>query len=65
MTYQNLSPSHKTFLCNLHTISIPRILSEALENKKREKAIQVEMEELEKNKTWDIVKLPKEKRLVG
>ncbi|KAH0686950.1 hypothetical protein KY284_017503 [Solanum tuberosum] len=32
MTYQNLSSSHKAFLCNLHTIPIPRNLSEALGN---------------------------------
>jgi len=65
MTYQNLSPSHKAFLCNLHTIPIPRNLSEALGNKEWEKAMKVEMEALEKNKTWDIVELPKGKRLVG
>ncbi|KAK6791582.1 hypothetical protein RDI58_010663 [Solanum bulbocastanum] len=65
VTYQNLSPKHKTFLCNLHTIPIPKNLSEALGNKEWEKAMKVEMEALEKNKTWEIVELPEGKKLVG
>ena len=64
MTYQNLSSSHKAFLCNLHTIPIPRNLSEALGNKELDKVMKVLMEALEKNKTWDIMELPKEKKLV-
>lgn len=65
ITYQKLSPTHKVFLSNLHTIPIPRNLSEALKDKKWEDAMRVEMTALEKNKTWELVKLPRGKKLVG
>ena len=65
MSYQNLSQNHKAFLSNLHTIPIPRNLSEALRNKEWENAMKLEMEALEKNKTWELVSLPKGKKLVG
>lgn len=51
MTYQNFSPSHKAFLSNLHSIPIPKNLSEALADKKWKDAMRVEMEALEKNRT--------------
>lgn len=65
LTYQNLSPSHKAFLSNLHTIPVPKNLSEALGNKEWEEAMKVEMEALQKNKTWEMVELPKGKKPVG
>jgi hypothetical protein len=59
MTYQNLSQTHKAFLSNLHTIPISRNLSEALGNKTWEDAMKEEMVALEKNKIWEMVKLPR------
>lgn len=65
LTYQNLSQSHRAFLSSLHTITIPRNFSEALEDKKWENAMKVEMEALVKNNTWELVELQKGVKSVG
>jgi hypothetical protein len=65
LSYQNLSQKHRALLSNLHTIPIPRNLSEALEDKRWEDAMKVEMEALAKNKTWELVQLPKGIKPVG
>jgi hypothetical protein len=59
------SPSHRSFLVSLNTIVIPTTLSEALSNEKWKQAMNVEMEALERNKTWELVKLPAGKKPVG
>ncbi|KAE8717060.1 hypothetical protein F3Y22_tig00110065pilonHSYRG00307 [Hibiscus syriacus] len=41
------------------------IIFEALENENWKRAVKDEMEALENNKTWDLVKLPEEKKTVG
>ena len=64
MSYENLSPSHKAFLTNICSILIPKIVFEALSNENWRGAMRVEMQALEKNKTWDLVKLPKGKSIV-
>jgi len=64
MSYENLSPSHKAFLTNISSIPMPKIASEALSNENWGDAMRVEMQALEKNKTWDLVKLPKGKSTV-
>lgn len=65
MSYRNLSHNHKAFLTSLNTLSIPKTVSEALDDENWKNAMRVEMEALEKNKTWDLVKLPKGKKPVG
>ena len=65
LSFKNFSPTHKTFLVNLNTISIPTTLSEALSNEKWKQAMNIEMEALNKNKTWELVPLPAGKRPVG
>lgn len=45
------------FLVSLNTIFILTILPKALSNEKWKQAINVEMEALKKNKTWELVKL--------
>ncbi|GMI89878.1 hypothetical protein HRI_002657100 [Hibiscus trionum] len=65
MTYNNLSPNHRTFLTSLNNIVIPKTVAEALDNENWKKAMQEEMDALEKNKTWDLVKLPGDKKTVG
>jgi len=59
------SPTHKSFLANIHTVSIPTTLSEALKCKKWKNAMSVEMQALKKNNTWKIVDLSKGKKSVG
>ncbi|KAL6348606.1 hypothetical protein AAG906_016126 [Vitis piasezkii] len=51
-----------TFLVNLNTISISTTVFEALTNEKWKQTMNVEMKTLEKNKTWELVKLPAGKK---
>lgn len=65
LSFKHFSPSHRAFLMSLNTIAIPNTLSEALSNKEWKQAMNVEMEALEKNGTWELVRLPKGKKPVG
>lgn len=65
LSFQKFSPTYKAFLVNLNSITIPTTLSEALSDEKWKQAMNVEMQALEKNKTWDWVNLPEGKRAVG
>jgi hypothetical protein len=65
LSFKKFSPSHRSFLVSLNTIVIPTTLSEALSKEKWKQAMNVEMEALEKNKTWELVKLPAGKKPVG
>ena len=65
LSFKKFSPSHRAFFVSLNTISIPTIVSEALTNEKWKQAMNVEMKALEKNKTWELVKLPIGKKPVG
>ena len=44
---------------------IPQTLIEAFGNEKWKQAMKVEMEVLEKNDIWEIMELPKKKKVVG
>jgi hypothetical protein len=65
LSFKKFSPSHRSSLVSLNTIVIPTTLSEALSKEKWKQAMNVEMEALEKNKTWELVKLPAGKKPVG
>lgn len=65
LSFKQFSPSHITLLVNLNTTDIPKNVSEALSKKERKQAMNEEHKALEKNKTWELVKLPKEKKPVG
>jgi len=65
MSFEKFSPSHRTFLSKINTIPIPKTLHEALSNEKWKTAMREEMNALERNQTWEIVELPKEKKPVG
>ena len=65
VSFHRLSPQHKTFLTTINSISIPQTLQEALRNKNWLHAMKEEMNALERNKTWEIVNLPKGKKTVG
>ncbi|KAL4281404.1 hypothetical protein GQ457_03G010010 [Hibiscus cannabinus] len=65
LSYKNLSNKHRAFITSLHTIPIPKTLSEALENENWKAAMKIEMEALEKNRTWELVRLPEGKKTVG
>ena len=65
ISFDRLSSSHKAFVTKLHTIRTPQTIQEALKSKEWKKAMNEEMRALEKNKTWDVVELPKGKKPVG
>jgi hypothetical protein len=60
-----LSPSCKAFANQLSSVSIPKNLQEALNNPRWKSAMVEEMEALQKNSTWKLVELPKDKKTVG
>ena len=65
VSFERFSSSHKSFLTHLNTITIPKTTSEALGQKEWRDAMRVEMDALEKNKTWELVELPRGKKPVG
>ena len=65
VSFDKFSPTHKNFLVNLHIVSIPNTLSEALNSEEWRQAMKIEMDALEKNKTWELVELPRGKKPVG
>ncbi|KAL5580295.1 hypothetical protein UlMin_012737 [Ulmus minor] len=60
-----LSPTFKSFVSQLSTIEIPKNVNEALDNPNWKEAMLEEMRALKRNKTWEIVDLPKGKKPVG
>ncbi|XP_073126194.1 uncharacterized protein [Henckelia pumila] len=65
LSYEKLCPNHKAFTSNISHLFVPRNIQEALDDQNWKSAVLEEMNALEKNKTWDIVDLPKGKRTVG
>ena len=55
VSFEKLSPSHKSFLISLNNIHILTAPSETLSNENWKQAMNEEMKVLEKNKTWDFV----------
>ncbi|CAL8994313.1 unnamed protein product [Prunus brigantina] len=60
-----LSKSYASYLCQLSSVCVPTKLQDALSNPKWMDAMNVEMDALNKNKTWDLVPLPRGKKAVG
>ena len=63
--------SHRLFesyaftINQLSTVSIPNSGQEALANLKWTKAMNEKMEALQKNVTWELIPLPKGKKMIG
>ncbi|KAK0601900.1 hypothetical protein LWI29_028593 [Acer saccharum] len=60
-----LSETFKAFAHQLSSVSIPSKLQDALTDQNWVQAMDEEMKALQKNCTWEIVDLPKEKKVVG
>ncbi|CAL9017645.1 unnamed protein product [Prunus brigantina] len=60
-----LSKSYASYLCQLSSVCVSTKLQDALSNPKWMDAMNVEMDALNKNKTWDLVPLPRGKKAVG
>ena len=60
-----MSPEYNQVIQALMTISIPKNVQEAISSNEWGKAMNKEMEALEKNGTWEMGPLPVGKKLVG
>ncbi|RVX01253.1 Retrovirus-related Pol polyprotein from transposon RE1 [Vitis vinifera] len=65
VTYEGLSPSYRAFATSLDDTQVPNTIQEALKISEWKKAVQDEINALEKNGTWTITDLPVGKRPVG
>ena len=65
VSYDRLSPDFRSFVSKLSNIEVPKTVEEALKIPEWKRAIEEEMEALIKNRTWEIVDLPKGKKTVG
>ena len=64
MSYQRLSKKYRASTSNISHLFIPRTIQEALGHSEWRLVDQEEMNALLKNRTWEIVDLPKEKKTV-
>ncbi|CAH9126355.1 unnamed protein product [Cuscuta epithymum] len=65
VSYSRLSSTFATFSSIVSSVSIPSPIQEALSKPEWKKAVLEEMDALEKNQTWKVVELPKDKPTVG
>ncbi|RVW64923.1 Retrovirus-related Pol polyprotein from transposon RE1 [Vitis vinifera] len=65
VTYEGLSPSYRAFATSLDDTQVPNTIQEAFKILEWKKAVQDEIDALEKNGTWTITNLPVGKRPVG
>jgi len=60
-----LAKSQALLVDQLSSVSIPNNVQEALKDQKWKKAMNDEIEALQKNRTWELVNLPPGKKIVG
>ncbi|CAL2268192.1 unnamed protein product [Prunus armeniaca] len=65
MSSHRLSPCFKSFAYQLSSVFVPQTLQDALDNLRWKEAIDEELRALGKNSTWELVELPKGKKVVG
>ena len=65
LCYDHLSNPLKALVTHLSATEVPNTIQEALSKEEWSKAVTEEMEALKKNKTWEIMKKPVDKRTVG
>ncbi|BFG28235.1 hypothetical protein CerSpe_145090 [Prunus speciosa] len=65
ISYHRLSKSHLTFTQQLSSVFVPNKFQEALDDPKWKSAMVEEMKALQKNSTWGMVELPRDKKIVG
>lgn len=65
LTYTNLSSQFKGFVAKLDSIAIPTNIHSAMSDPKWKEAVMEEMGALIENQTWEIVKLPPNKKTVA
>jgi hypothetical protein len=65
LSYERCSASFKNFIASLDSTYVPTDWKDAIKDPKWNAAMLEEMEALKKNKTWELVTLPKDKEPVG
>ncbi|RVX10349.1 Retrovirus-related Pol polyprotein from transposon RE1 [Vitis vinifera] len=65
ISYSNLSDNYRAFTTNISKLVVPRNIQEALDEPSWKLAVFEEMNALKKNDTWEVVDLPREKKVVG
>lgn len=65
VSYGSLSPAYRTFVASLQSVTIPRDWKQAKQDPKWHEATVEELRALEKNKTWELVKLPAGKKAIS
>ena len=65
ISYSNLSENYGAFTINISKLVVLRNIQEALDEPSWKLAVFEEMNALKKNGTWEVVDLPREKKVVG
>ncbi|CAL9013295.1 unnamed protein product [Prunus brigantina] len=65
MSSHRLSSCFKSFAYQLSFVSVPQTLQDALDNPRWKEAMDEELRALRKNSTWELVELPRGKKVVG
>ncbi|KAH9668313.1 hypothetical protein KPL70_021366 [Citrus sinensis] len=65
LTCTKLSSGFRAFIAKIDSVVVPKNIHEAFKDPKWEKAVQEEMRALHDNGTWEVVDLPKGKKVVG
>ncbi|OIT31929.1 putative mitochondrial protein, partial [Nicotiana attenuata] len=65
VSYDHLSSTFRSMIASLDSSSVPKTVKEALNHPGWSDAMLEEIHALEDNHTWDLVDLPKGKKLVG
>lgn len=65
VSYEQLSPAFRVFITIVTKTDIPKTIQEALADSNWRHTIQEEMNALERNGTWEMIELPRAKKIVG
>ncbi|XP_019174211.1 PREDICTED: uncharacterized protein LOC109169771 [Ipomoea nil] len=65
MDYRRLEDSHHSFVMNISCHSEPKNFQEAIQHDHWRKAMQEEINALQRNNTWEVVDLPPSKKPIG